>query len=929
MRGLFPVRSTTMTLPRQVLSNALLVLLCCGSYCQMAPAHVVEAASSATTAALFRPGSRQTFSLETTVLLNEPAGPWQGQHVGYQVKAEVLVRARWGRASQRLLEVQVQSPQLFIQSRDGSIAESYTPHTSKLDKLHQGAFLLHWEAGRVKQIYLNQKEDLFSHNLKRGVASSLQFLLEGGERDETDASGDCQVFYRAVDSHNIFKRKHNCIVPVEDFPFRQHHEKVWRPLVHSKRECLYSLSKDLSHLVSIASEETHEMRTAVKTETGAVVLSRQHLTSVDFSTGENVVAGESFDEALSTVTREMGIKLKPHSLISGRDVTPCRDDFCPSLVKLVKENKALLKAEALGTIKSATAFLKVLKAARTATREDLVKVLKNSKNKKIMTQLYDVMGAAQTDDSHAAVLSVLTPGSEENLDFWERYLWSLSFGAYPSLSTIRSIESQIEKVGDTPKLKETLVLTLAAMTSRYDKNQADPQHQVLGSVLAKLKAHLDECPTAEEDGGCHLMYLRALKNLNHASTLPLLLKFALNGTKKTSVAAMKAIRALPPASWSAAVQRAAGRIYFQLGRRYDSSARTLALDMLLEGAGLDETLLTQLLVSLTRHDSEYEVRQYLLQRLNQLSDTNPNLKDSINYLLRSLGLNHYGVLAQRGLSTALTRSFMTHPDTNGSLVSIQEISGGILKRGIVDVVVDNSNDTTSLFTLGLFAGGLSSYMSSGDKQQESGEEQEEEEVATAGMELTMLGVQIRPFVFFTGQGQLMGHVWSGTASEKTPAFQVLTLLQDHSQFIPLESGFIAELSLHGGLSFELGGLITMSLWNRNAQSLVEKRAGITILGGIRIDSNFVRSFVTYNVSTEVELSLSSDINFYNKIAMCMQLKQPDSIIRHNIHKVERIPGSKHKLRKSKYSTVTVPGKTYALNRKNNEMCTNIFADDDS
>jgi len=40
------------------------------------------------------------------------------------------------------------------------------------------------------------------------------------------------------------------------------------------------------------------------------------------------------------------------------------------------------------------------------------------------------------------------------------------------------------------------------------------------------------------------------------------------------------------------------------------------------------------------------------------------------------------------------------------------------------------------------------------------------------MELTVLGTQIRPFVFFDGQGELMGHVWSGTASDITPAFQV-------------------------------------------------------------------------------------------------------------------------------------------------------------
>lgn len=55
---------------------------------------------------------------------------------------------------------------------------------------------------------------------------------------------------------------------------------------------------------------------------------------------------------------------------------------------------------------------------------------------------------------------------------------------------------------------------------------------------------------------------------------------------------------------------------------------------------------------------------------------------------------------------------------------------------------------------------------------EEEEEGEPEEVATAGMELSILGTQIRPFVFFSGQGELMGHVWSGTASEKTPAYQV-------------------------------------------------------------------------------------------------------------------------------------------------------------
>ena len=67
----------------------------------------------------------------------------------------------------------------------------------------------------------------------------------------------------------------------------------------------------------------------------------------------------------------------------------------------------------------------------------------------------------------------------------------------------------------------------------------------------------------------------------------------------------------------------------------------------------------------------------------------------------------------------------------------------------------------------LFAGGLSSFISSDELPAEP----EPEDHATPGMEITALGVQVQPFVFFSGQGELMGHVWSGTGSEKTHSFQ--------------------------------------------------------------------------------------------------------------------------------------------------------------
>lgn len=139
--------------------------------------------------------------------------------------------------------------------------------------------------------------------------------------------------------------------------------------------------------------------------------------------------------------------------------------------------------------------------------------------------------------------------------------------------------------------------------------------------------------------------------------------------------------------------------------------------------------------------------------------------------------------------------------------------------------------------MGIFSGGLDNIISS------DGDSEDSEESATAGIELTVLGTQIRPFVFFTGQGELMGHVWSGTASEDTTAFQVkintfmfailknksfmsflqaLAMLHDHQEYLRLGPGFIAELDLKGAISFDLSGKIETSLWNRNAVSLVKK-----------------------------------------------------------------------------------------------------------
>lgn len=91
------------------------------------------------------------------------------------------------------------------------------------------------------------------------------------------------------------------------------------------------------------------------------------------------------------------------------------------------------------------------------------------------------------------------------------------------------------------------------------------------------------------------------------------------------------------------------------------------------------------------------------------------------------------------------------------------------------------------------------------------------------MEIAVQGVQLRPLVFFSGQSELMGHIWSGTASDPTPAFQATILFQDHEQYVVLSSGSTVYIRVVGSKSVDLYGKVDLSIWNRNANTEINQK----------------------------------------------------------------------------------------------------------
>ncbi|XP_018566345.1 microsomal triglyceride transfer protein large subunit [Anoplophora glabripennis] len=857
---------------------------------------------------LFEVGETLKYHLHSTVLLNENDS--SSKNVGFYITGDVVVRTVWGNNVEKLLKVEFNSPQLHIKSRKAPSPDGFIPHSSKLDGFQNKPFLVAWNKGRIEKILLPKGETLSLANLKKGIASLFQFQLLDGQFTETDSSGHCTTAYSSLSPTKILKTKTDCLS--QDFPYIRNPDEILGTKVHSSRQTEFEFDITNSYLKSARTKETHEIFLAAKEEIGSYVEASQILNFVK-SEPSQTVTGEDIDTVIEKISQSDGVIFTQESLLTERESVAL--EAVISFSKQIDNLRDYLKSQNLGILKPAKAFLLLVNTGRSSTRQDILKALESNKNKKILPQIYDILGYVQTKESHEAATKKLHFDDEDQLDLSERYLWALSFSSQPNPDIIKDLIKKYTKLITVPeKVKETLILTIASMAQRLAKLHKNAHLKLVQEVEQLIINNLEYTTDT-----ARYVFFRALKNLQSESTIPLLLRYIQNGTLKEGVLSFKALKSFDPKLWNSDILRVAERSFFQLDRKYDSSSRTLAADILIESNPSDD-LLENLMYFLSSNDPAFEVRQYVFQRIKMIADENPHFKNRVHKIIkRNNKINNYSGLSPRGLSTALKRHFLKSASSNGSLVSIQEIKSGIAKRGTVSVMLDKDGVNNELFSLGIFSGGLNSFLSS------DGETDEEEEIITAGMDLTILGTQIRPFVFFEGQGELMGHVWSGTASEKTTAFQALALLYDHLEYIRLGSGFLAELNLKGAISFDLSGKIEISLWNRNAESLVEKSAGIVVMGSIKIDTSFVKSQIEFNTSIEPKLNFQTNIDFSSNVHLCIRLTQPDSLFKHNVFKIERIPGSKHKLRISKYKNSMVSGRTYSINKKNNEMCNAIFS----
>lgn len=363
----------------------------------------------------------------------------------------------------------------------------------------------------------------------------------------------------------------------------------------------------------------------------------------------------------------------------------------------------------------------------------------------------DLLGAVQTQESHEAFRKTLNFTNDEDVDDIERYLQSLAVGIRPDEPVIRDLLT-ILMVEDlqNEKLRDTLVQTVASMANRFANS---PYQDFESHVVVEVKNFLMKSINKCADGDCKVIFIRGLQNLQSSDTIDKLITLAVNHPYQVSVAAMKALQKFPASNFNPEMKAKLEEIFFQRFKKFDSSARTLALDILLS-LKPETAEVVQLVEYLKSTDPAYEIKQYLIQKLKMKAEKCQRFREMLKLTLtKEPQVNNWNVYGGlKGLSTALLRRFSQQPSFNGSLLSVQEMKGGVLKRGNVDLLIRSGDDELSLFSLGIFAGGLSSFISSSD---EAETDPDEDTTATAGMELAIQGVQMRPLTFFKGQGELM------------------------------------------------------------------------------------------------------------------------------------------------------------------------------
>jgi hypothetical protein len=673
-------------------------------------------------------------------------------------------------------------------------------------------------------------------------------------------------------------------------------------------------------------------------------------------------------------------KYQTDSIELERERRICSNHHCDrTLVQLFKDYRDSLTDDSMASVESAVAYLKLLERVRSSqgtSVKDILSIFKKARNQGVESSFLDVLAAARTKNSITAALKYVKLTESVNLDVAERFLSVLSvacktaskmhlgrpirspyyFTPTKALRRDRAAKEQqaqmaslefianeflnlFERVPSnkwaSAKLRQSSLLTLSTLVNanNHEHNYENINDKMNLKVEKLLFDELSSCKPADTD--CRVVAMQAMGNVGRLtdSHFLVLKDQVLQFGKRESISAMKVLRDL--LQNQAKDKPLADSFYknlkdFLLRIVYDHSqettSRVLAAEMIVRF--VPNFLASKELLNHLPSFGNNELATMIYSRMQSLRPDDL-AKHHENWYWKLFIIN--------GTSTSFVKTMARTESLNASYgVNVELLdSGKVFKESTFDVFLDTKQRTQDLFSLSIFARGLAKFAGGsgggGDDDSAGGDDAggatDDDEAIMAGMTLRLLGGYLRPYVFFTGIGELMGHIWKGTASEPTTAFNGNLLLVDHQEGYPLISGFVAEQQMRGVLSIDVSGKVKVSwFWNKYSHSVVTTKASINVHASQAVFTSYDQLWQShlFSFGGQAMIDFIADAHFTPMpVRTCLQVTQPEFKARYNSRHHKQMM-TNEVIRKITRRDYPIVAKSYSLNKENNKMCSALI-----
>ncbi|XP_069599716.1 microsomal triglyceride transfer protein large subunit [Ranitomeya imitator] len=849
------------------------------------------------------------YAYTTDVLIDKPRGSPEDS-VGYRILSDVDVNLIWRNPTNKddqlikiamknikveNINIRPQGQNIFTDTNDAKLLGE-----SNLAIL-QKPILVQWTNGKVKTLYLHQNEPTILVNIKRGLASLFQIQLSPGTVTEVDVSGNCRVTYKAKQNQvTKIKELDSCKISKTGFT---NSNKVLGISNKDTSSTIYQIEDN--NIKSVLAEENRVLMLNVYETIAAKVICRQKLELKSSEAGPKEVAGKQ----LSNVVKAVDPKYVATPLVADPVKSECKS--CPLLLQQWKIIRKDLEPENLSKASAARSFLKLIQSLRSASKSDIVTLLKSEKDD-VLPQLVDAITFAQTPDTLEALLVFLDFSNGSRPLLQERFLYACGLATHPNESMLRALLDKYKGKIAHDEIRETVVIIIGALIKKL--------HQATGSelpaVLEAKKLILDGLQKADKPSDVK-MYLLALKNANLPEGIPLLLKYSESGEGPVSSIAISALQKYHISFITAEVKRVMNRIYHQSYKIHEKTVRTLAAEIILNSQPTHMEV-KNLLLSIG--ELPLEMNKYMLSVFQDILQFEMPASKLIRQVLKDMTVHNYDRFSKPGSSSAYSGYVTRGPDSSTTYsLDILYSGSGILRRSNIDTFVYSKNTELHAIQVVIEAQGLESLIAA------TADEGEEELESFAGMSAILFDVQLRPVTFFQGYSDLMSKMFSATG-DPISVVKGFVLLTDHSEIIQLQSGLQANVEFQGGLAIDISGGMDFSLWFRESKTSVNNRGALVVLGNVTIDSEFA------NVGMETRFETESSFNFITTVKfstypflVCMQMDKGAFPFRRYVTKYEKLPcGKSYVSRKGKIQTMA--GAELPLHQENSNMCREVFGE---